>query len=59
MLMQRDSADHLIHTTDFVIISDTLLLKISMYWQNECHVKLSFHVLIRAILKGAKLIFVC
>ena len=43
MLMQRDSDDHLIHTTDFVIISDTLLSKISMYWQNECHVKLSFN----------------
>ena len=40
--MQRDSVDQLGHTTDFSI-ADTLLSKISMYWQNEPFVKLSFN----------------
>ena len=40
MPMQRDSADQLSRTTDFVL---PYFQKISMYWQNECFVKLSFN----------------
>ena len=41
--MQRDSADQLTHTTDFVINNLRYFVsKISMYWQNDFFVKLSY-----------------
>ena len=41
--MQRDGADQLSHTTNFVINNlRYFAFKKNVHWQNECFVKLSF-----------------